>query len=376
MSLQILRSRFFSVAASSSSKPFRFAKVTPQPPPCFSSTAAPAATHSPPPPSATPSPPPPSSATPPPSSATPPPPPPFSSTASPNRWNFLKYAAIGALTGTTAVAGYASYAYSSDEIEEKTKSFRDSAKYTPPDGATSLDKFQGMVYSTAVTVPAKAVELYLDARRFIEEHVRGYTEPYTDKLLPDLLPQEQHVFTLVLDLNETLIHYIWTRDTSWQTFKRPGVDAFLEHLAQFFEIVVYTDEQNMFVDPVIERLDPKHCIRYRLSRPATKYQDGKHYRDLSKLNRNPAKVMYLSGHALESCLQPENCVPIKPWVQTDKDDTALVDFIPFLEFIARTSPADIRPVLQSYQGCDIPSEFLRRFKLHKEKTGGQRRLWK
>jgi hypothetical protein len=41
--------------------------------------------------------------------------------------------------------------------------------------------------------------------------------------------------------------------------------------------------------------------------------------------------MYLSGHALESCLQPENCVPIKPWVQTDKDDTALVDFIPFLE---------------------------------------------
>jgi len=39
---------------------------------------------------------------------------------------------------------------------------------------------------------------------------QGYTEPYTDKLLPDLLPQEQHVFTLVLDLNETLIHYIWT----------------------------------------------------------------------------------------------------------------------------------------------------------------------
>lgn len=56
-----------------------------------------------------------------------------------------------------------------------------------------------------------------------------------------------------------------------------------------------------------------------------------HWQDLSKLNRNPAKVMYLSGHALESCLQPENCVPIKPWVQTDKDDTALVDFIPFLE---------------------------------------------
>lgn len=43
--------------------------------------------------------------------------------------------------------------------------------------------------------------------------------------------------------------FIWNvkRDTSWQTFKRPGVDAFLEHLAQFFEIVVYTDEQNMVI---------------------------------------------------------------------------------------------------------------------------------
>lgn len=55
------------------------------------------------------------------------------------------------------------------------------------------------------------------------------------------------------------------------------------------------------------------------------------WQDLAKLNRNPAKVLYLSGHAFESCLQPENCVPIKPWQQTDIDDTALLDFIPFLE---------------------------------------------
>ncbi|XP_014502809.1 mitochondrial import inner membrane translocase subunit TIM50 [Vigna radiata var. radiata] len=315
----------------------------------------------------------------------PPPPSPNAASAplppppSPRRWNFLKYAIVGALTGATGFAGYASYAYSLEEIEEKTKSFRESAKHTAADGGTALDKFQSLLYSTAMAVPTKAVEFYLDSRRLIEELVQSYTEPYTDKLLPDLLPQEQHVFTLVLDLNETLIHYIWTRDTGWQTFKRPGVDAFLEHLAQFYEIVVYTDEQNMFVDPVIERLDTKHCIRYRLSRPATKYQDGKHFRDLSKLNRNPAKVLYLSGHALESCLQPENCVPIKAWQQQDIDDTALLDFIPFLEFVARSSPSDIRPVLASYEGCDIPSEFIRRSKEHQRRMQEQKhrgRFWK
>lgn len=101
-------------------------------------------------------------------------------------------------------------------------------------------------------------------------------------LLPDLHPQEQHVFTLVLDLNETLLYSDWKvyntfyycfrtftlffnvmgviclhfsflscmylkRDRGWRTFKRPGVDDFLEHLAQYYEIVVYSDQQAMVI---------------------------------------------------------------------------------------------------------------------------------
>ncbi|KAJ8556019.1 hypothetical protein K7X08_022777 [Anisodus acutangulus] len=106
----------------------------------------------------------------------------------------------------------------------------------------------------------------------------GFSEPTSDTLLPDLHPLEQHVFILVLDLSETLIYSDWKRDRGWRTFKSPGVDTFLEHLDQYFEIAVYSDQLSMYVDPVIERLDPKHCIRYRLSRGATRYEDGKHYR--------------------------------------------------------------------------------------------------
>lgn len=47
-------------------------------------------------------------------------------------------------------------------------------------------------------------------------------------------------------------------------------------------MIVFTDLSSLFlvqyVDPVCERLDKNHYIRYRLSRGATKYQDGKHYR--------------------------------------------------------------------------------------------------
>ncbi|PON33379.1 FCP1 domain containing protein [Parasponia andersonii] len=311
----------------------------------------------------------------------PPPPPatPDSSTSGGKSWSFLKYSLVGALTGATVATGYVSYAYSLDEIEEKTKSLRAApSRYKLPDDAPTFDKVKNLLYSSAMTVPAKATELYLDARKLIEEHVRGYTEPYAEKLLPDLHPMERHVFTLVLDLQETLLYSYWTREKGWQTIKRPGVDAFLEHLAQYFEIVVYSDYSNMYVDPVMERLDTKHCVRYRLGKAATLYQNGQHYRDLSKLNRDPGKVIYLSAHARENSLQPENGAVIKPF-KLETDDTALLDFIPFLEFVARNPPADIRQVLASYEGCDIPEEFIRRSREHRRRMQEQKqqgRLWR
>jgi hypothetical protein len=51
---------------------------------------------------------------------------------------------------------------------------------------------------------------------------------------------------------------------------------------------------------------------------------------LSKLNRKPENILYISAHALESCLQHESCVNIKPW-KLETDDTQLLDLIPFLE---------------------------------------------
>lgn len=41
------------------------------------------------------------------------------------------------------------------------------------------------------------------------------------------------------------IFLLLKRERGWRTFKRPGVDAFLEHLAQFYEIIVFSDQQIM-----------------------------------------------------------------------------------------------------------------------------------
>jgi len=56
-------------------------------------------------------------------------------------------------------------------------------------------------------------------------------------MLPDQLPEPYgRPYTLLLDLDDFLIHSEWTREHGWRTAKRPGLDYFLGYLAQFYEV--------------------------------------------------------------------------------------------------------------------------------------------
>ncbi|CAM6096666.1 unnamed protein product [Calypogeia fissa] len=293
-------------------------------------------------------------------------------------WRLVKGALYLASTAAVGGSAYVSYAYSADDVEKFVAQLRSSAKFNAAEELDFAERLRRRIYTASVSATTKVADYYLDVRRSIEDQVRGFSAPSSNKLLPDLQPQEQHVFTLVLDLNETLVYSDWKRDRGWRTFKRPGVEAFLEQLAQYYELVIYSDQLNFYVDPILDRLDQKGCIRYRLSRDATQYIDGKHMRDLSKLNRDPARVIYLSGHALESTLNPENALPIKAW-KLAADDTSLLDLLPFLEYVARNRPADIRTVLASYQGQDVASEFKIRhqeYQRRMQERKQQSRFWR
>jgi import inner membrane translocase subunit TIM50 len=65
------------------------------------------------------------------------------------------------------------------------------------------------------------------------------------KLLPDPLPEPYNrPYTLVINLNDTLVHMDWTREHGWRAAKRPGIDYFISYLSQMYEIVVFTTSQS------------------------------------------------------------------------------------------------------------------------------------
>jgi len=211
----------------------------------------------------------------------------------------------------------------------------------------------------------EAMQKYLLAREWADKQYHHYADPSSERLLPDLPPGMNHIRTLVLDLDELLVFSDWTRERGWRTFKRPGVDVFLQHLAQRFEIVVYTDQLQTYVDPILERLDTKHSVHHRLYRDATQYVHGEHVRDLSKLNRPLTHVLYLSANEKSYSLQPSNAIQVPAW-KKDASDRALLDMMPFLEAVARQCPPDMRDVVSSYTeesartGESIPAIYRRR----------------
>lgn len=65
-------------------------------------------------------------------------------------------------------------------------------------------------------------------------------------------------------------------------------------------------------------------------------------------------------------LQPENSIILDKW-QGDPKDKTLVALIPFLEYMAGMGVEDVRPVLKSFEGTDIPIEFTKREKAMRER---------
>ncbi|CAI2181386.1 5964_t:CDS:10 [Funneliformis geosporum] len=181
-----------------------------------------------------------------------------------------------------------------------------------------------------------------------------FTEPSSDKLLPDqdALPPPSP-YTLVINLDQTLIYSTWDRENGWRTAKRPGVEYFLYFVAQLFEVVIFTSQPFNFAEQILMKLDPFGLVPYRLYRESTRYIDGKIVKDLSKLNRDLSKVIIMDSNPDAYSLQPENAISVPPW-KGDPNDTFLIDIIPFLEHFTIFYVNDVRQVLPQYKGKDIP----------------------
>ncbi|EGR31502.1 NLI interacting factor-like phosphatase family protein, putative, partial [Ichthyophthirius multifiliis] len=154
--------------------------------------------------------------------------------------------------------------------------------------------------------------------------------------------------TLVLDLDETLVHssfvYMQNSDFQLEIFvqdirfivyvkKRPGCELFLEELSKYYEIIIFTASLSEYANPVIDLIDKKKVTSIRLFRENCTLYNGFFVKDLSKLERQLKDIIIIDNSENSFLFQPENAIHILSFFE-DMNDDQLYRLIPVLIFLS------------------------------------------
>ncbi|KAM0003638.1 putative protein-serine/threonine phosphatase [Helianthus debilis subsp. tardiflorus] len=176
---------------------------------------------------------------------------------------------------------------------------------------------------------------------------------------PVLLPKQTRSCpstTLVLDLDETLVHstlepcedadFTFTVNFNLEDHKvyvrcRPYLKEFMERVASLFEIIIFTASQSIYAEQLLNVLDPKRKVfRHRVYRESCVYLEGNYLKDLSVLGRDLAHVVMIDNSPQAFGFQVDNGIPIESWFD-DRSDQELLSLLPFLESLVGVE--DVRP---------------------------------
>ncbi|KAJ7129740.1 NLI interacting factor-like phosphatase-domain-containing protein [Mycena epipterygia] len=183
--------------------------------------------------------------------------------------------------------------------------------------------------------------------------------------------------TLVLDLDETLIHstsrpllsgngstgflglgafnrnkgsghmvevVLGGHSTLYHVYKRPFVDFFLRTVSGWYTLVIFTASMQEYADPVIDWLDAgRGILAHRLFRDScTQLPNGSYTKDLSVIDPDLSRVCLIDNSPISYRVNEANGIPIEGWTH-DPSDEALLDLLPVLDSLRFTS--DVRRVL-------------------------------
>lgn len=79
-----------------------------------------------------------------------------------------------------------------------------------------------------------------------------------DKLLPNTIHPLMQPKTLVLNLSDTLIKSEYIFGKGLVIHKRPGLNQFLKKVSQIYEVVIFSNDDSMFLSTVLPSIDPRH----------------------------------------------------------------------------------------------------------------------
>ncbi|KAL7266136.1 Nuclear envelope morphology protein 1 [Rhizina undulata] len=180
-----------------------------------------------------------------------------------------------------------------------------------------------------------------------------------------LLPKNPSPKTLILDLDETLIHSFAKggRMTSghmvevkldrqhailYYVHKRPHCDEFLRKVCKWYNLIIFTASVQEYADPVIDWLEQdRKYFKGRYYRQHCTNRNGAYIKDIGAVEPDLSKVIIIDNSPTSYLFHEDNAIPIEGWIN-DPTDVDLMNLIPLLQALQYVT--DVRAVLALRMG--------------------------
>ncbi|KAI9750113.1 MAG: hypothetical protein M4579_006600 [Chaenotheca gracillima] len=197
---------------------------------------------------------------------------------------------------------------------------------------------------------------------------------------PNHMPQK----TLILDLDETLIHSLAKggrmstghmvevklnapvgfsggvamapqHPILYYVHKRPNCDEFLRKVCKWYNLVAFTASVQEYADPVIEWLEQdRKYFSARYYRQHCTFRGGNYIKDISSVEPDLSKVMIIDNSPTSYIFHEDNAIPIEGWI-SDPTDNDLLHLIPLLEALQYVTDVRALLALRTGESTSVPS---------------------
>ena len=199
-------------------------------------------------------------------------------------------------------------------------------------------------------------KVYLLRENYIECSVSALTylkeEPIFEPVpAPYLKNKNKKKFSLVLDLDETLINFQINKDNNDKGILklRPNLYKFLENLEKYYEIILFTEASEAYSQLLINAIEEdRNYFEYKLYRQHTVIIGNDFIKDLTRLGRPLNSIIIVDNYPQNFKLQKENGINIKSFFGEDEyEDNTLIDLMTILVKIAKEEN-DVRKGIMKY----------------------------
>ena len=163
--------------------------------------------------------------------------------------------------------------------------------------------------------------------------------------IPYIINPSNHKYSLVLDLNKTLVYY---NPEKGNIKLRNGLSSFLSMIKTYYELISFSNEPQNITNAIIQEIESeKKYFDYNLTRDNCIIYENNLVKDISLIGRDITKIIIIDDD--ENCfnLNKENGIKISKF-NGDKEDNILFELKKILIVLYKKNYDDIRIALKDF----------------------------